>query len=76
MQHGHDGEQQREDFVSQLANQIRRYDLEVERLERMQGVFAASIIKVQRFSQAMNAEIEQMKSVMAGITPQGFEPVS
>jgi hypothetical protein len=73
MQHGHDGEQ-REEFVSQLASQIHRYDLEVERLERMQGVFAAGIIKIQRYSQAMNAEIEQMKSVIAGITPQGFEP--
>jgi hypothetical protein len=68
-------EDQREQFVSQLAQQIHRYDLEVERLERMQGIFAAGMIRIERYSQAMNAEIELMKNAIAGVTPHGLEPI-
>lgn len=64
-----------EDFVQQLGQQIHRYDLEVEHLQRLQGIIAVSAVKIERFTQALLAEVEQMKSHMAGITPMGFEPL-
>lgn len=66
----------RDDLIQQLATQIHRYDLELERLERLQGVFAVGMVKVCRLAQAMNAEVEQLKDHMAGITPHGFEPAT
>jgi hypothetical protein len=69
------GDDNPEEFVLQLGRQISRYDTELERTERMQGILAVGMLKIERLAQALHAEVEQMKSQMAGITPQGFEPL-
>lgn len=71
-QQDHDPER----FIEQLANQIQRYDMENERLQRLQGILAVGVVKLERYAQAMAAEVEMMKSQMAGVTQFGFDPPS
>ncbi len=67
-------EPEESEFIVQLGNQIHRYDLELERLQRIQGIFAASMLKIEQHQSAICAEFQQMKNQIAGITPDGLEP--
>lgn len=65
---------QLEDLVATLANQIHRYDLQLEQMERVEGIVALGAVKLTRLLQAAAAEVELMKNQLAGITPLGMDP--